>query len=159
MRVILNDIVGTWFLPPQSWRGLPRKICKPGLRNLWNVISSTRSYGETGIPPGCHPAIQGLDVGKTLLLIFSRQTGGRVLVGSGAIKNDLLVFGQGRNFGEEFRGQQGPGQMNSFAVVITGISTNQEALPGLYPGMALCGGYAGNHSIFLFKFSQKINDK
>jgi hypothetical protein len=109
---------------------------------------SGRSHGEAGISPSRHPALHGLDPGKTLLLILFCLTGGRILVGSGAIKNNLLVLGQGRDLGEKFGGQECPGQLHVFTVFITGIGTDQETLSGFYPRMALYRRYSGDHDIF-----------
>jgi hypothetical protein len=88
-------------------------------------------------------------------LILSRLTGGSVLVGSGAIKNNLLILGQGRNFGKEFGGQEGSGKLNGLAVVIAGIGADQKALPGFYPGMAFGRGDARNHGILLLNFLKR----
>jgi hypothetical protein len=97
----------------------------------FQIRSNSRgSHGETGLRPGRHPAFQGFDLGKPLLLILSCQTGRGVFVGSGAIENNFLVFGQGRDFGPEFRGQERPGEMNVFAVIIAAVGTDQKTMPG-----------------------------
>lgn len=73
-----------------------------------------------------------------------------MFIGSGAIKDNFLVFGQSRDHGEKFRRQQRPGEMNGAAMVVAGIGTDQEALAGFNPGMRLGWRNAWNHDSYLF---------
>jgi hypothetical protein len=99
--------------------------------------------------------LQSLDIGESLLLILGCQTGRRVLVGSGTIKNDFLVLGQVRDPGKELRRQQGPFQMDALASIIAGIGTDQEAPAGFQPSIGLWGRDSRYHDSSLSLFRVK----
>jgi hypothetical protein len=52
-------------------------------------------HGQTRLFPGGHSAFEGLGVGVACLNQSGRLTGSRAFLGSGAIKDDFPVPGQG----------------------------------------------------------------
>lgn len=62
----------------------------------------------------------------TLGLIFVCQTGRRVLIGSGAIKNNFPVSGELLRAALKFLEGDGTLQAHGFKGILVGISANQE---------------------------------
>lgn len=89
--------------------------------------------GFHGIPlgfPGGYATFQRLCVAITFCLVCLCQTGRSALVGSRAVKDDLLRLGKGIQFGFEFTAKQRPFEQYGFAFFIP-VSADQKGLPGL----------------------------
>jgi hypothetical protein len=65
-----------------------------------------------------------------------------MLVGSGAVKDDILVLRKAWKLGLELLKGQGPLELQAAAFGLVWVSTDQKGLAGFNPGIDLLRGYA-----------------
>jgi hypothetical protein len=110
----------------------------------WQKLCFCLDDRQSRLLPGRHTTEQGFGVFIPLRVILICPTGRGVLVVSGTIEDDFLVFGELADSSREFVQRNAAFQLHAPTGLVAVIGTHQEAGAGFHPGINFFRGNTRN---------------